>query len=95
MKYEIGSREFQILNLKPQINQMKHLKINLDDSANAEKIVVLLTLIHGIKSVEIVNENATESELKRALNKSKDQLKSGDFEGIVNDVFDIFLNAKK
>lgn len=73
---------------------MKHLKINFDDNADALKIVELLSLIHGIKSVEIVNENATESELKRALNKSKDQLKSGDFEGIVNDVFDIFLNTK-
>lgn len=72
---------------------MKHLKINLDDSANAEKIVDLLTLIHGIKSVEIVNENATESELKKALNKSREQLKKGDYESIANDVFDIFLNS--
>ena len=74
---------------------MKHLKINLDDAANAEKIVDLLTMIHGIKSVEIVNENTTESELKKALNKSRDQLKKGDYESIVNDVFDIFLNPKK
>lgn len=73
---------------------MKHLKINLDDNANAEKIVDLLTLIHGIKSVEIVNENATESELKKALNKSREQLKKGDYQSIVNDVFDIFLNSK-
>lgn len=73
---------------------MKHLKINLDDSANAEKIVDLLTMIHGIKSVEIVNENATESELKKALNKSREQLKKGDYESIVSDVFDIFLKSK-
>lgn len=74
---------------------MKHLKINLDDTANAEKIVDLLTMIHGIKSVEIVNENATESELKKALTKSREQLKNGDYESIVSDVFDIFLNPKK
>lgn len=74
---------------------MKHLKINLEDTANAEKIVDLLTMIHGIKSVEIVNENATESELKKALTKSREQLKKGDYESIVSDVFDIFLNPKK
>lgn len=73
---------------------MTHLKINLDHHANAEKIVELLTLIHGIKSVEIINENATESELKKALKKSREQLKKGDYESIVNDVFDIFLNSK-
>ncbi|SNV41818.1 Uncharacterised protein [Chryseobacterium taklimakanense] len=73
---------------------MTHLKINLDDHANAEKIVELLTLIHGIKSVEIINENATESELKKALKKSREQLKKDDYESIVNDVFDIFLNSK-
>lgn len=74
---------------------MKHLKINLDDNADALKIVELLSIINGVKSVEIVNENATENELKKALNKSKDQLKNGDFESIVNDVFDIFLSPKK
>lgn len=74
---------------------MTHLKINLDDHANPEKIVELLTLIHGIKSVEIINENATESELKKALKKSREQLKKGDYESIVNDVFDIFLNSKQ
>lgn len=73
---------------------MKHLKINLEDSANAEKIVDLLTMVHGIKSVEIVNENATESELKKVLNKSREQLKKGDYQSIVSDVFDIFLNSK-
>lgn len=73
---------------------MKHLKINLDDSADAAKIVDLLTLIHGIKSVEIVNENTAESDLKKAFSKSREQLKNGDYESVVNDVFDIFLNPK-
>lgn len=74
---------------------MKYLKINLDEEASAEKMIELLTLVKGIKSVEIIGENASESDLKKALNKSRNQLKSGDYESIVNDVFDLLLTPRK
>lgn len=73
---------------------MKTLKINLEDKANAEKLIDLLDQIKGIKSVEIIDEDNVESEMKKAFNKSKEQLKNGDYENIVNDIFDIFVNKK-
>lgn len=73
---------------------MKHLKINLEDKADAERLKLLLLEIKGIKSVEIINEENPESELKKAFNKSKEQLKKGEYENIVNDIFDILINPK-
>ena len=73
---------------------MKSLKINLDDDADLGKITELLMLLKGIKSVEIINHENQESDLKKAVTKSKDQLKSGDYESFVNDLFETFVNKK-
>lgn len=74
---------------------MKYLKINLEDKANAEKLIDLLIQIKGIRSVEIIDEENLESDLKKAVNKSKEQLKSGDYESLVNDLFETFVHKKK
>ncbi len=74
---------------------MKFLKINLEENAGIEKMADLLLMIKGIKSVEIVDDSQTESDLKKAYAKTKDQLKKGDYETLVNDLFDTFLNSKK
>ncbi|MBC7555731.1 MAG: hypothetical protein H7195_02090 [Chryseobacterium sp.] len=73
---------------------MKSLKINLEDKVNAEKLIDLLIQIKGIKSIEIVDQENVESDLKKAVNKSKEQFKNGDYESLVNDVFETFLNKK-
>ena len=73
---------------------MKHLKINLEDKADAERLKLLLLEIKGVKSIEIIDEENPESELKKAFNKSKEQLKKGEYENIVNDIFDILINPK-
>lgn len=73
---------------------MKSLKIHLDENASFEKLTELLLQIKGIKSVEIIDDENTESDLKKAFAKSKEQLKKGEYESIVNDVFDIFLSKK-
>lgn len=74
---------------------MKYLKINLEESANSEKLIDLLLMIKGIKSVEIMDDENAESDLKKAINSSKEKLKSGDYESIVNDIFDTFIKNKK
>lgn len=73
---------------------MKSLKINLEENANFGKLTELLIQIKGIKSVEIINEENAESDLKKAVTKSKEQLKSGDYESFVNDLFETFVNKK-
>lgn len=73
---------------------MKFLKINLEENADFAKLSELLILIRGIKSVEILNEESSENDLKKAVNKSKEQLKSGDYESFVNDLFETFVNKK-
>ena len=73
---------------------MKSLKINLEDNADIGKLTELLIQIKGIKSVEIINHDNDESDLKKAVNKSKEQLKSGDYESFVNDLFETFVNKK-
>lgn len=73
---------------------MKSLKINLEENASLDKLAEILLLIKGVKSVEIIDDSATESDLKKAVNKGKEQLKSGDYESLVNDLFDTFLNQK-
>lgn len=73
---------------------MKSLKINLEDNADFVKLSELLIQIKGIKSVEIINEENSESDLKKGVIKSKEQLKSGDYESFVNDLFETFVNKK-
>ena len=73
---------------------MKSLKINLEENANFEKLTELLLMIKGVKSIEIIDDSNSESDLKKAVDKSKQQLKSGDYESFVNDLFETFLNKK-
>lgn len=73
---------------------MKSLKIHLDENASLEKLTELLLQIKGIKSVEIIDDENTESDLKKAFTKSKEQLKKGEYESIVNDIFDILITKK-
>ncbi|QNS40252.1 hypothetical protein H0S70_07510 [Chryseobacterium manosquense] len=73
---------------------MKSLKIHLDENASFEKLTELLLQIKGIKSVEIIDDENTESDLKKAFTKSKEQLKKGEYESIVNDIFDILITKK-
>ncbi len=73
---------------------MKSLKINLEENANFEKLTELLLMIKGVKSIEIIDGSNSQSDLKKAVDKSKEQLKSGDYESFVNDLFETFLNKK-
>ena len=73
---------------------MKSLKINLEENANFEKLTEILLMIKGVKSIEIIDDSASQSDLKKAVDKSKQQLKSGDYESFVNDLFETFLNKK-
>ncbi len=73
---------------------MKSLKINLEENANFEKLTEILLMIKGVKSIEIIEGSNSESDLKKAVDKSKEQLKSGDYESFVNDLFETFLNKK-
>lgn len=73
---------------------MKSLKIHLDENASFEKLTELFLQIKGIKSVEIIDDENTESDLKKAFTKSKEQLKKGEYESIVNDIFDILITQK-
>lgn len=73
---------------------MKHLKIHIEESADAEKLKEILLQIKGVKSAEIIDEDNPESELKKAFSKSREQLKKGEYENIVNDIFDILMNPK-
>ncbi|MBU4538184.1 MAG: hypothetical protein L6264_11230 [Weeksellaceae bacterium] len=73
---------------------MKFLKINLEENASFEKLTELLIQIKGIKSVEIIDDENAESDLKKAFAKSKEQLKKGEYENIVNDIFDILIQPK-
>ena len=70
---------------------MKSLKIHLDENASFEKLTELLLQIKGIKSVEIIDDENAESDMKKAFTKSKEQLKKGEYESIVNDIFDILI----
>lgn len=73
---------------------MKSLKINLEENVNFEKLTEILLMIKGVKSIEIIDDSNSESDLKNAVDKSKEQLKSGDYESFVNDLFETFLNKK-
>lgn len=73
---------------------MKYIKIIPEENADLETLNVVLSQLKGIKSTEIIDESNPESELKRAFTKSKEQLKKGEYESIVNDIFDILINPK-
>ena len=73
---------------------MKSLKINLEENADLAKMAELFMQIKGIKSIEIIDDENAESDLKKAFAKSKEQLKKGEYETIVNDIFDLLLHPK-
>lgn len=70
---------------------MKSIKITIEDNADAEKLKEILLQVKGIKDIEIIDEENPESELKKAFAKTKEQLKKGDYETLVNDIFDILI----
>ncbi|WP_419870245.1 hypothetical protein [Chryseobacterium sp. CT-SW4] len=76
---------------------MKHLKINIEEKADIEALKNAVLQLKGVSSAEIIVEENPESELKKAFAKTKEQLKKGDYETLVNDIFDILTknNSKK
>lgn len=68
---------------------MKYLKINIAENADLEALKNALLQMKGIDSIEIVDDENPESELKKAFAKTKEQFKKGDYETLVNDIFDI------
>lgn len=76
---------------------MKSLKINIEQNTDVEKLKELLLQVKGISDIEIIDDENPESELKKAFNKTKEQFKKGDYETVVNDIFDILTknNSKK
>lgn len=70
---------------------MKSLKISIEENTDAEKLKEILLQIKGIASVDIIDGENPESELKKAFAKTKEQLKKGDYETLVNDIFDIII----
>ncbi|MCU7617010.1 hypothetical protein NZ698_07355 [Chryseobacterium sp. PBS4-4] len=76
---------------------MKSIKITLEQNVDAESLKQVLLQIKGVASIEIIDEENPESELKKAFAKTKEQLKKGDYETLVNDIFDIITknNSKK
>ncbi|MCY0969375.1 hypothetical protein [Chryseobacterium wangxinyae] len=76
---------------------MKSIKITLEQNIDAENLKQILLQIKGVASIEIIDDENPESELKKAFAKTKEQLKTGDYETLVNDIFDIITknNSKK
>jgi cell division protein FtsX len=76
---------------------MKYLKINIEQAADLEALKNAILQMKGVESVEIIDEENPESELKKAFTKTKEQFKKGDYETVVNDIFDILTktNTKK
>ncbi|MBO9690097.1 hypothetical protein [Chryseobacterium sp.] len=70
---------------------MKYLKINIEETADIEALKNAVQQLKGVASTEIVDEENPESELKKAFAKTKEQLKKGDYETLVNDIFDIII----
>ena len=68
---------------------MKYLKINLEENIDIDALKNAVLQLKGVSSVEIIDDENPESELKRAFAKTKEQLKTGDYETLVNDIFDI------
>lgn len=76
---------------------MKYLKINTDEKIDIEVLRSAILQLKGVDSIEIIDDENPESELKKAFAKTKEQLKKGDYETLVNDIFDIITknNSKK
>ncbi|RQO38025.1 hypothetical protein DBR39_14165 [Chryseobacterium sp. KBW03] len=70
---------------------MKYLKIDIEGNADIEALKNAVLQLKGVASVEIVDDENPESELKKAFAKTKEQLKKGDYETLVNDIFDIII----
>lgn len=70
---------------------MKSLKISIQENTDVEKLKELLLQVKGINDIEIIDDENPESELKKAFAKTKEQLKKGDYETLVNDIFDILI----
>ncbi|AZA61008.1 hypothetical protein [Chryseobacterium indoltheticum] len=70
---------------------MKSLKITIAESTDVEKLKELLLQVKGINDIEIIDDENPESDLKKAFAKTKEQLKKGDYETLVNDIFDILI----
>ncbi|MET3531634.1 hypothetical protein DRF59_05700 [Chryseobacterium flavum] len=70
---------------------MKYLKINMEENADPEVLKNIVLHLKGVASVEIIDDENPESELKKAFAKTKEQLKKGDYENLVNDIFDIII----
>lgn len=70
---------------------MKYLKINIEENADPEVLKNIVLQLKGVVSAEIVDDENPESELKKAFAKTKEQLKTGDYETLVNDIFDIII----
>ncbi|GEM_PF-293138 len=68
---------------------MKYLKINTEENTDTELLKNVILQLKGVASVEVIDEENPESELKKAFAKTKEQLKTGDYETLVNDIFDI------
>ncbi|HCN47927.1 MAG TPA: hypothetical protein DIT10_02310 [Chryseobacterium sp.] len=70
---------------------MKYLKINIEEKADIEVLKNIVLQLKGVVSAEIIDDENPESELKKAFAKTKEQLKTGDYETLVNDIFDIII----
>lgn len=70
---------------------MKYLKINIEENTDIEALKNAVLQLKGVASVETVDDENPESELKKAFAKTKEQLKTGDYETLVNDIFDIII----
>lgn len=68
---------------------MKYLKINIEKDADTEVLKTVILQLKGVDSAEIIDDENPESELKKAFAKTKEQFKKGDYETLVNDIFDI------
>lgn len=70
---------------------MKYLKINIEENADPEVLKNIVLQLKGVASAEIIDDENPQSELKKAFAKTKEQLKTGDYETLVNDIFDIII----
>ncbi|HCM34574.1 hypothetical protein [Chryseobacterium sp.] len=70
---------------------MKYLKINIEENVDSEMLKNAILQLKGVTSAEVVDDENPESELKKAFAKTKEQLKTGDYETLVNDIFDIII----
>ena len=68
---------------------MKYLKINIEKNSDIEILKTAILQLKGVDSAEIIDDENPESELKKAFAKTKEQFKKGDYETLVNDIFDI------